>query len=255
MTMKPLNCIPSTQDKRLQNSKIFLVITAVLLFFVSCDDGIEKSYWENGKLKSELHYENEKLEGECKWYHSNGQLWRQLTYCDGLKEGHSLRWHENGQLAEDSWYKDDELDSICFTYSEKGILVGEAHYKAGVLDGPFKTWYENGQLFQDGQYAEGMMDGEWFIFYPDGNLASKAVYDRGKGKQTGYDEMGCKIMEVTYLWYLEKARCCKRSSPFLLNTKTEKALWRCGPIWADCFSIRPMGWSCSSTRMTCSIIR
>ena len=44
-----------------------------------------------------------------------------------------------------------------------------------------------------------MMDGEWFVFYPNGNLASKAVYDKGRGKQTGYDEMGCKILEVTYL--------------------------------------------------------
>lgn len=180
------------------NRNLFAIAVMALLM-ASCGNGSQKSYWDNGNLKSELHYSGKELDGECKWYHSNGQMWRQLTYRNGNKEGLSLRWHENGQLAEESWYKNDHLDSISRTYSEKGILVSEIHYSNGKKNGPFKTWYEKGQPFQDGQYTEDMMDGEWFIFYVDGNLASKAVYDKGTGKQTGYDEMGCKILEVNYL--------------------------------------------------------
>jgi len=176
---------------------LFLVV--VFLLLVSCDDGVQKSYWENGKLKSELRYQDDKLNGECSWYFSSGKLWRRLSYNVGLKEGHSLRWHENGQLAEDAWYKNDQLDSLRLLYSEQGALVAEEHYVDGLLEGPCKKWFDDGQLFQDGQYSHGMMDGEWFLFYPEGQLAAKAHYENGKGKQVGYDEIGCKILEVSYL--------------------------------------------------------
>ena len=90
-------------------------------------------------------------------------------------------------------------DGVQRSYWANGKLKSEQRYVDGKLDGAYKTWYENGQVFQDGQYANGMMDGSWLIFYPDGQLASKAVYDKGTGKQTCYDNDGCIIMEVSYV--------------------------------------------------------
>lgn len=84
-------------------------------------------------------------------------------------------------------------------YWNNGKLKMEAHYANGKLDGAYKTWYDNGQMFQDGQYAEGMMDGSWLVFYPNGQLASRALYDKGTGKQTCYNEEGSIIMEVNYV--------------------------------------------------------
>jgi antitoxin component YwqK of YwqJK toxin-antitoxin module len=90
-------------------------------------------------------------------------------------------------------------DGVLRSYWGNGKLKSEQRYVDGKLDGAYKTWYENGQVFQDGQYANGMMDGSWLIFYPDGQLASRAVYDKGTGKQTCYDNDGCIIMEVNYV--------------------------------------------------------
>ena len=45
-----------------------------LLLFAACDDGVQKSYWENGNLKSELRYVDGKLNGECVWYTSTGRV-------------------------------------------------------------------------------------------------------------------------------------------------------------------------------------
>lgn len=92
------------------------------------------------------------------------------------------------------------------TYWENGRLKSESHYTDGKLDGPYKTWYENGQVFQDGLYANGMMDGSWLIFYPDGSLAARAKYEKGKGKQTCYNNEGCIIMEVEYVDNLKHGR-------------------------------------------------
>ena len=90
-------------------------------------------------------------------------------------------------------------DGVQRSYWDNGKLKSEQRFVDGKLDGPYKTWYDNGQVFQDGQYANGMMDGSWLIFYPDGQLASKALYDKGTGKQTCYDNDGCIIMEVSYV--------------------------------------------------------
>lgn len=174
----------------------FLALTVIL---VACSDGVQKSYWDNGKLKSELRYENDKLNGECVWYYQSGGKMSQGFYVDDVLDGCFMRWYPNGKLSEEGWYKNGLRDSIGHTYSEKGFLASEEHYRNGELDGEIKKWYDNGQLFQEGQYVEGMMDGQWFIYYPSGALAGKAIYQKGTGKQTGYDESGYKCLEVSYV--------------------------------------------------------
>lgn len=175
----------------------FLALAALLI--VSCGDGAKKSYWDNGKLKSVLHYRDGKLNGECVWYYANGNLQMQADFCDDLKNGHSLRWYENGCIAEDCWYKKGVLDSIYRSYSVKGILALEEYYVGGERNGQVKKWFENGQIFQEGQYVGGMMDGLWLVFYPSGTLAAKAEYRMGTGKQTCYDESGYKCLDVPYV--------------------------------------------------------
>ena len=51
---------------------MFLLVLAALLLS-ACDDGMRRSYWDNGNLKSELSYEGEVLNGTCTWYYENGR--------------------------------------------------------------------------------------------------------------------------------------------------------------------------------------
>lgn len=175
-----------------------LSLLFVFLVLASCDDGVQRSYWDNGKLKSELRYVDGRLNGVCVWYDSNGWRQTQACYRNDTLEGQYLRWYQSGQLAEERWYKNGMQDSICRIYSEKGNLASEDHYVGGKLNGETKKWYDNGQVFQEGQYVDGMMDGMWLIFYPSGVLASKAEYRMGTGKQVCYDESGYKCLEVSY---------------------------------------------------------
>ena len=43
------------------NVRSFLLLLFAAVLSVSCDDGTQKSYWDNGKLKSELRYVDGKL--------------------------------------------------------------------------------------------------------------------------------------------------------------------------------------------------
>ena len=53
--------------------KKWCFIVFVIVVVAACHDGSQKSYWDNGKLKSELHYVDGRLDGICTWYDSNGQ--------------------------------------------------------------------------------------------------------------------------------------------------------------------------------------
>ena len=176
-------------------------LVALLALAVSCNDAVEvkKDYYENGKLKSELRYENGMLNGRCIWYLVNGKPQIEVTYRNDTMNGLLRRWHENGNLMEESWYKDGVQDSVYREYSLKGILVAEGYYVDGELNGDFHRWYENGQVFQEGRFADGMMDGSWMVFYADGNLAAKADFDKGTGTQTSYAQSGYRCMVTHYV--------------------------------------------------------
>ena len=77
----------------------FLVIIFVL---VSCsgnkDKDVVRSYWGNGKLKSELRYKDGKLNGDCFWYFANGKPDMKVHYNMNTMEGEVLRWYENGNI-------------------------------------------------------------------------------------------------------------------------------------------------------------
>ena len=174
-------------------------LSIALSVFVSCGDGVQKSYWDDGTLKSELCYKDEKLNGECVWYTTDGHVLTRAYYQDDTLNGCYQRYYPNGTLEIEGWYKQGQRDSVYRTYSEKGKLVSEEYYVEGKLNGEARKWYDNGQVFQEGQYADGIMDGSWFIFYPSGALAGKAVYKMGTGKQICYEESGYKCLEVPYV--------------------------------------------------------
>ena len=131
----------------------FLTAVFMMAAFVACDDGVQRSYWDDGTLKSELRYIDGKLNGECVWYFSNGQKVMQADYKDDLKDGHSLRWRVNGQLEEDCWYKHGELDSLYRSYSEKGKLAAEEYYVDGKRNGPAKNGTTTGRCSKTGSMS------------------------------------------------------------------------------------------------------
>jgi antitoxin component YwqK of YwqJK toxin-antitoxin module len=178
-----------------------MVVSLLLLLLASCNEKVEvkKEYWENGKPKSELRYENGVLNGRCVWYYPNGKPQIELTYRNDTMNGMLRRWHENGNLYEELWYKNGKRDSVYREFSLRGILVAEGYYVNGMLNGDYHRWYENGQVFQEGQYVDDMMDGSWLIFYGDGNLAATADFNRGTGVQTSYEHSGYKCLVTNYV--------------------------------------------------------
>ena len=96
-------------------------------------DGVEKTFYENGKLQSETNwlngkreglakgwYDNEKLSFECNWqndkahglskdWYENGNEKSEYNYINGELNGKYLSWDINGNLHESFWEKGKEL--------------------------------------------------------------------------------------------------------------------------------------------------
>jgi antitoxin component YwqK of YwqJK toxin-antitoxin module len=49
------------------------------------ENGIYKSYWENGQIGEEVNYIDGLKQGIFKSYYRNGQLWKEVNYIDGKK--------------------------------------------------------------------------------------------------------------------------------------------------------------------------
>lgn len=94
-------------------------------------EGVQKSYYEDGKLKNEVTYVDGRRDGPARQYYTNGQAESEITYKDNVKDGPS------------KWYYED------------GILYQEITYKAGKKHGVEKKYHNTGQLMAELNWADG----------------------------------------------------------------------------------------------------
>lgn len=207
--------------------KKFFVVSLILSLLCSCQDGgVVKSYYENGNLRSELKYNDGKLNGECKWYYESGKPMMVSTYVMGVLEGEAWRWYENGQKEAHFFFKNNKKDGVSESFNVAGILVKKETYKDGVLNGGFSQWYDNGALFVEGGYLDGMMHGSWMIFYDDGTVASNAIYEKGTGVQRGFNQGGG--YTVTLIHYKDNQKDGEEIHYSPDGRVTEILLWKNG---------------------------
>ena len=65
--------------------KTILILINIILLSLSAfsQDGLVKDYYEDGKLKSEINFNNGVREGEAKFYWENGNLKEIRNYVNG----------------------------------------------------------------------------------------------------------------------------------------------------------------------------
>lgn len=149
-------------------------------------EGLNQTYFENGKLQSEFFikdgqyhgyskdwYENGQLSSYSKYlngvavdtfisYYENGQIMNLKTYKDG-DEISSKYYYENGQIHEDHFYKDLKLiNKQRISYFPDGTKEFEITIDQGTFEGPAVYYYHNGKPKYKGKYKQGQKDGVWY---------------------------------------------------------------------------------------------
>lgn len=158
----------------------------VILFFLvgfqwasGQQDGPFEEYYDNGQLKVQGHYKNEKPVGTWQKYHPNGQLSGVYSYSDGKLDQEKTYYFDNGNI---NW----EIKEVDGKYIGKGYYEsGNLFYERIVSNGYYKEYFESGTLAIEANYVENELVGAWKKFYPSGELEWVVQYKSGY-REGGY---------------------------------------------------------------------
>jgi antitoxin component YwqK of YwqJK toxin-antitoxin module len=163
-------------------------------------NGFEKIWYSNGRLKSEMHYDNDLLSGDFTTYFFSGEIQTKGTYSVGKKNGLFLEYYENKQLKSLLNYTDDKLYRTFKTWNEKGELTSFGTYVSiehgdryrYVLEGQFLECYENGNPKKSGNYRSEKKIGVYTEWHKNNIKKLEEIYDKNycRIKFTEWDEKG-----------------------------------------------------------------
>lgn len=106
----------------------------------------KKTYFDNGELESEGQYdENITMSGEWKYYYQNGKMKEKVNFNNNVEDGVFVEYHENGNLKTEGTYV-----PVTFGVEVEGLESGE-----------LKEYDENGQLVAKKQCEEGRCKTVW----------------------------------------------------------------------------------------------
>lgn len=77
--------------------------------------GLWRHYFRDGRVRSECHYENGVLSGDCVWYRQTGGLLQRGGFLDGEKHGLWQRWTAAGVPIDEGTF-DRGAKSGAWTY-------------------------------------------------------------------------------------------------------------------------------------------
>lgn len=127
------------------------------LIAIDSNNGVIKSYFQNGKLSRDGIYSDGLKNGVNKIYYPSGQLRSVDNAVYGVNEGSSKAYFEDGKLQADYNYITDNASGIGREYYKSGKLKKEAAFTNGVNNGPAKYFDENGKLIKTLWYYYGKL--------------------------------------------------------------------------------------------------
>ncbi|MGM0582847.1 MAG: hypothetical protein ACQES1_10905 [Bacteroidota bacterium] len=157
-----------------------------------------KTFYANGKIKSEENYLDGKRNGIFKQFNKNGELVNIEKYENGEKitkdkavANYEIKrnYYEDGSLKTRATYLDGKMDGIRREYDRQGNIK-EAYVmdqgkvvekgiidKSGQRQDDFEEYYKTGQLKAKGQYSDGIKVGEWNYYFPNGEVEQRGEYN------------------------------------------------------------------------------
>ncbi len=111
--------------------KIFLALL-LYSFIAFPQDNIVKSYYSNGKVESEITFNDSIREGEAKFYYEDGTLKEERLYVNGRVEGLVKTYYPNGSLKELINIEDGKREGPTSVFDEDGNYVKDINFEQGI---------------------------------------------------------------------------------------------------------------------------
>lgn len=125
---------------------------------------------EIGDVSALNKYKDGKKNGLWRTYYQTGQLKTEGRYSAGLKEGVHKEWAKDGILLLEGIYAQGKANGLMKWYHERGHLAGEGNMVDDIRVGPWKICdvEENGFCIE-AHFKDGKRDGIWRINHEDAN--------------------------------------------------------------------------------------
>jgi len=161
-------------------------------------EGKSPVYDENGELRIERNYKNDRLVSYT-YYSKAGTL---VAPIEVKNETQTIKaYFKNGNVSMEYTLKNGELDGKRVSYHSNGKVDSEENYVNGERDGAYKNYYASGQLREEENWSNGVPSGKTTHYYENGKVKREIYYLNGKehGVQKWYDNTGKLI--ATYYCY------------------------------------------------------
>jgi antitoxin component YwqK of YwqJK toxin-antitoxin module len=165
--------------------------------------GVWKTFYPNGSLKSEIDYMDDLINGTYKEYDEEGNIKVLLQYAKGLlieeKDTSAMeieirnKYDNEGNLTYSGSYRKNIPVGIhriynidgnvvnAVLYSNQGTKIGEGIItNEGKKEGAWKYFNAEGSVHSNGSYTNNLLNGAWKYFYGDGKTEQTGVYKNGK---------------------------------------------------------------------------
>lgn len=121
--------------------------------------GLWKTYYANGKTKSEIEYKNNRPNGLFKTYYDNGQVEEEGTWKGTFYTGSFKRYYSNGVVAQEKNFNTAGKSEGQQVYRyENGTEELVFNTKNGVEEGKMVRKYPNGDIKEEKNFSGGAVD-------------------------------------------------------------------------------------------------
>jgi antitoxin component YwqK of YwqJK toxin-antitoxin module len=193
-------------------------------------NGLKQGYWkvtyENGKVKYEGFFVNNKPVGELKRYYDDGTKKAILIFDKSGKKASAKMYYNNGELAGEGNFIESMKDSVWkyYSYYDKslkmietynkgirngitqkiftnGVVAEVLNYTNNLKNGAWKQYYDNGTLKLETNFVNDKRKGAFATYYLSGKIESKGTFDNNKmqGDWVYYNEDGSVKMTINYI--------------------------------------------------------
>ena len=116
-------------------------------------------YYLNGKKEEEGNFKNGKVDGLNKTYFPDGKVAFYSTYVDGIENGDSKEYFINGQVRQEGVFKNGKEDGLWKEWYSTGKLKRQTQFNDGEIvlskdENKFYSLFNKGiELFNEGNYT------------------------------------------------------------------------------------------------------
>jgi len=139
----------------------------------------EKTYWDNGNLKSISNHVDGEKNGTWENYFENGESEEYRSYDNGIKVGTWREYYYNGETKRTRVFDNGVLTGYMSYHINGRIMVTGAFDEKGKKNGNWEQFYENGYSKLNGKYNHGEKQGKWKFYNTSGNIYKIENYNTG----------------------------------------------------------------------------